>query len=408
MITEEELKVSTRLEREIKVLSQATRLPTDEDIALQVDLIGCPQYCKGLGDTVTVNGVQVLKGGPFDTTERKKIAITWGLPGNAGKKQEDDSEQVARRESDLRLDLELAMSNSLVTHCSGENSRREKYGTPETGSTSTALAACAGCAQLKEELRAKCYDMNKNCTEVMERVKGESRNQLANLREEADVEIRQLRASLIGAERALAMSEARVLELQLKEGQSNANRDMAVDRASCSLAHMIERNSALAEALEHATASAARERSQCEFYRRTMKDDRVEMKDLQRQLGERQREEDERVEVYRESCRIARETVENLRKTTNEHETNEQETNNRTEGSEDTRDSPLVDRRGKRSRQRREAQRYLRGAKRAGQSATQMHRPRRLSTPPSGEVSPPSSGEHLGRMERRSTKRDRA
>ena len=345
MVTEESTQLSARLERDLPGLTQAARIPTDEEIAVQADFIGCPQYCKGLGETVKVNGVSVLKGGPFDVTGKRAIVLTWGLHAVRSKPQASSAEEILGMTHDLSDDLQESEYKTLTEYGRETAGIQERYGTPTNTRGSSEHMPCAECIRLREELHTKSVDMHHRCSELMEMVNKESRQQLADLRAAGEKEMQRLRDMLAVSEGDLARAEENLREARSGLNAGKTAHDMAIDRVSSSLAHAIERNSALADSLEHAMASAARERGQCEFYRRTMQSDRLEMKNLQRQLGERQKEEDERVEVYRESCRIAREAVENLRKTTNEREVN-----NRAEESEHTRDSPVVDRRGKRSR----------------------------------------------------------
>ena len=324
MVTDEPNELSSRLQRDLVGLTQATRIPTDEDIAIQADLIGCPQYCKGLGETVKVNDILVLKGGPFDTTRKREIVLTWGVccsgkPKAQTSGEEDDSKET----NDLFGALGSSEREAMTRYRATETGEQEKYGTPIPVRKTFEPTSCAECARLREQMHTKSVEMHHRCGELMEMVNKEARQQLADLRAAGEKEMQMLRDMLAASESALASAENSLREARSEKGAGTAARNLATDRASSTLALYIERNSTLADTLEHVTASAERERAQCEFYRKMMKSDRLEMKILQRQLGERQREEDERVEVYRESCRIARETVENLRKSACEQARNE-------------------------------------------------------------------------------------
>ena len=345
LVTEEPNELSSRLRRDLTGLTQATRIPTDEEIAIQADLIGCPQYCKGLGETVKINGIPVLKGGPFDVTGKRAVALTWGAPDMRSRPQTSGNKDSSEETNDLNRALESSEYEEVTRYEVTKTNELERYGTPIPIRRTPELSSCAECARLKEELHTKSVEMHHRCSELMEMVNKEARQQLADLRVAGEKEMQRLRDMLAASEGALSRAENSLREARSGEGAGKAAHELAIDRVSNSLAHAIERNSALAESLEHAIASGAREREQCEFYRKTMHSDRLEMKSLQRQLGERQKEEEERVEVYRESCRIAREAGEILRKTTNE-----QAMNNRAKGPESFAHNPVVDRRGKRLR----------------------------------------------------------
>ena len=323
MVTEEERCLTGRLELEIKKLNKATRLPTDEDIALQADLIGCPQYCKGLGETVLVEGVQVIKGGPFDTTGGKQVVLRWGIQDSGSRETPEGQGDEEDSGGNLLQAIEASGSKAIIWNSVGGQGQLKRFGTPTSSRGSVSLTSCEECAKLKELMHVKCHDMHRNCAELMEIMKTEFRVQMVDLRAEEERKIKQLEEVLGQTREELGRTEEALRETKTGDSAGEKAQEMKVDRLSSSLAHAIERNSALAEALEHASATAERERGQCEFYRKTMQSDRLEMKSLQRQLGERQKEEDERVEVYRESCRMARETIENLRKSEGERVRNE-------------------------------------------------------------------------------------
>ena len=321
MITEEEMNedIIKRLKREVKGLNEAIRIPDDEEITFQTDLINFPHLCKAVlannkWDTVNINGVSVVKGGPFDTTGTRKATLVWNMPTSAAK--EPAGSEIAKVTA-----VTIRMGNNdkqTGPHASdgkttGQN-ERERYGTPPSTKPNSSLAQppptwCAGCAKLKEEAHTKSIEMHQRCSELMEMVKKDAEGEMIDLRRSGEKEMQKLREAVREAEDRLRESEN-----NSRWRTTGTPRDTEIEGLNRSLQHCIERNSYLAESLESATKAMEAERSQCEFYKRTMKSDREEMRELQTKLSERQQEEEERVEVYRESCRIARLNNQSLRK----------------------------------------------------------------------------------------------
>ena len=364
MITENEIKeeVVKRLEKEVKGLSEAVRIPDDEEITFQTDLMNFPQLCKGVlvnnrWDTVKVNGVTVVRGGAFDTTGTKKAMLFWNVLARGGKESAESHTTQTAVNSTRTAEKERPESLQSSNERTKEQSEKERYGTPPPPNAkdkaSPSIPRCLGCEKLKDEARAKSIEMNQRCSELMEMVKKEAGGEILDLRRAAEKEMQKLRDALMLAENKLSESN------HYNAHASTASRDMEIEGLNRSLQYSIERNSYLAESLESTARAVEAEKARCEFYKRTMKEDREEMKGLQKQLGERQQEEEERVGIYRESCRIARVNNQKLRKTAAEQARSEKaeeaadgrlssdkdrkRSRRGEEGSEKTREKALVD-----------------------------------------------------------------
>ena len=162
MITEEECneEVTKRLEKEIKGLSEATRIPNDEEITFQTDLANFPHLCKGVlankrWDTAKVNGVTVVKGGPFDTTGARKATLFWNLPASGERELAEvdatKTDVIPKRTEGNENVRSLQGSKDKTT----DHSENEKYGTPPPpkvkDSTLSLLPRCLGCEKLEVE-----------------------------------------------------------------------------------------------------------------------------------------------------------------------------------------------------------------------------------------------------------------
>ena len=327
--------------RSLKGLSAASRVPTDEEITFQADLIGFPALSQGVikknrWETVEINGVQVVKGGCFDTSKDRKHRITWN---HKGMLDSDDPKNM------YSTYFAKATAKPTCTDSDEERGSVSLRSSSSSSSKSTDLNPYMFNADIKRELgsdqkvpqtkKGTAYSDNElsvakrekdRAVAALEDAKREHEETKLNAREtHAQYEkalqvVREIAATELEAVRKMAVKEVNKLQSELDRAREElkAKEDVVskrdADAISGSLSRAMERNTYLVGCLDKADLEREREKEQSQFYQKVVAEQREEIKKIHVELSSQRKEDDERAESYRQSYLKEQRLTESLRK----------------------------------------------------------------------------------------------
>ena len=318
----------------LKGLSVAVRKPTNDEVAFQADLTSMPHLCRAEmqrngWQTVSVNGVTVVKGGCFDTTSTSVVWHRWvNVPELAEEKPSGKErsklapakkQSLSGQESVCSSDKQELMLKSWISAGNRERERESREEEDEDSDYEQLAHLAQECEDLTSQLADKQVELEtahsklKHCNAERDRERTNYKRALEVVREVAARELNEAKNESLKEMRGLQSEIERVRE-ELK-GKEKAVSEVQAEAIEGSLRRSLERNSHLVSLLDKADDQCSQEKRQTSFYREAFEKERAESKALSKQLTECMSREEERVEAYRRALAEERRASFSLRQT---------------------------------------------------------------------------------------------
>ena len=314
----------------LKGLSTAVRKPTDEEIAFQADLIAMPHLCRSelqrnSWQTVSINGVTVVKGGCFDTSKTSVVWLNWGRdeitdeaqskPG--GERPKLTAKRQQKRPDEDSLKKWMSAGNYARKKIDNEIESSERESDEENYEQLQDLRdecdeATKQLEQTQKDLRSVCSQLDLCYTEkrqaqleyerALQVVRDVAEKELDRVKKESAREIYRMQSEIEKNKAELKMKEKVVSEVE-------------AEAISGSLRRSLERNTHLVNCLEKADAENALEKQQVQYFQRALEQERLETKALNQELAAHRLREEERVSAYSLALERERQISASLRRT---------------------------------------------------------------------------------------------
>ena len=332
----EELEVDeqqTRQLRSLKGLSVAVRRPTNEEVAFQADLISMPHLCRSemqrnRWQTVSVNGVNVVKGGCFDTTSTSVVWLRWeDVPYVADSKPSNDRPKLVSAKlqgiPDEKRPISHEMQDSILKSwiAAGNRKREEESGEEEDEDMDYQQLAYLSqeCEDLTLRLAGKQDELDKAlsqlkiCTAERDHEQIQYKRALDVVRELATRDLDEAKNRSV-KEMCRLQSDLERAKEELREKEKTVSEAHA-EAISGSLRRALERNNYLVSRLDLADEECSQERQQAAFYRDALEKERADARKLSELITEHRVREEERVDAYRKALEEERKANSSLRRT---------------------------------------------------------------------------------------------